>query len=195
MAAPRRRAQPTDTVVNAVGPSLSITKTHTNAFWRGQTNAKYTVTVSNAAASGPTSGTVTVTETVPSGMTLVSMAGTDWTCPTGGTTCTRSDALDGGASYPPITVTVNVASDAPSALTNQVSVSGGRSSGANASDATNINPPPSALRFVPITPCRVADTRKPNGDFGGPQIAAAAPAISPSPTAPAASPLRPKPTL
>ena len=27
-----------------------------------------------------------------------------------------------------------------------------------------------ALRFVPITPCRVADTRKPNGPFGGPQI-------------------------
>ena len=29
---------------------------------------------------------------------------------------------------------------------------------------------PSPLRFVPIAPCRVADTRKPNGPFGGPQI-------------------------
>src|ERR1017187_929206 len=27
-----------------------------------------------------------------------------------------------------------------------------------------------ALRFVPITPCRVADTRNPPGDFGGPSI-------------------------
>ena len=27
-----------------------------------------------------------------------------------------------------------------------------------------------ALRFVPITPCRVADTRNPTGDFGGPSI-------------------------
>ena len=30
---------------------------------------------------------------------------------------------------------------------------------------------PSALGFVPVTPCRVLDTRKPNGAFGGPFIA------------------------
>ena len=29
---------------------------------------------------------------------------------------------------------------------------------------------PSALRFVPVTPCRVVDTRLPDGDFGGPAI-------------------------
>src|SRR5437764_12623111 len=27
------------------------------------------------------------------------------------------------------------------------------------------------LRFVPVTPCRVADTRNPAGPFGGPAIA------------------------
>jgi hypothetical protein len=32
---------------------------------------------------------------------------------------------------------------------------------------TSIRP---ALRFVPVTPCRVADTRNPNGPFGGPAI-------------------------
>jgi hypothetical protein len=32
-------------------------------------------------------------------------------------------------------------------------------------------PAPEALRFVPITPCRVADTRDPNGPFGGPELA------------------------
>ena len=31
--------------------------------------------------------------------------------------------------------------------------------------------PPLALRFVPVTPCRVADTRGPAGPFGSPQIA------------------------
>ena len=31
---------------------------------------------------------------------------------------------------------------------------------------------PSALRFIPITPCRVVDTRNPNGPFGGPAIPA-----------------------
>jgi hypothetical protein len=31
-------------------------------------------------------------------------------------------------------------------------------------------PPPSAARFVPVTPCRVADTRNPTGPFGGPGL-------------------------
>src|ERR1019366_2275838 len=30
-----------------------------------------------------------------------------------------------------------------------------------------------SLRFVPITPCRIADTRNPNGPFGGPILGAA----------------------
>ena len=30
--------------------------------------------------------------------------------------------------------------------------------------------PATALRFVPVTPCRVVDTRNPNGEFGGPPI-------------------------
>ena len=54
----------------------------------------YTVTVTNALGAGATSGTVTVTESLPSGLTLVSMAGVGWTC--AGTCCTRSDALSGG---------------------------------------------------------------------------------------------------
>jgi trimeric autotransporter adhesin len=119
-------------------PSLTIAKAHTGNFAPGQSNAVYSVVVSNQAGAGPTSGTVTVTETVPLGMTLVSMAGTGWMCLPGGTTCTRSDELSGGSSYPPIAVTVNVASNAASQLTNQVSVSGGGSSTANTSDPTAV---------------------------------------------------------
>ncbi len=33
-----------------------------------------------------------------------------------------------------------------------------------------VNPVPSALQFVPVTPCRVVDTRNANGTFGGPAI-------------------------
>jgi hypothetical protein len=98
------------------------------------------VTVSNT-GTAPTSGKVTVTETVPSGLTLSSMAGTGWTCPgTGGaTTCDRSDALGSGASYPTITVTVSVGASASSPQVNQVNVSGGGSASANANDSTTIN--------------------------------------------------------
>ena len=119
-------------------PLFSVTKTHTGSFTQGQTGAAYTVTVSDAVGAGPTSGTVTLTETVPPGLTLVSMTGTGWACPQGGTTCTRNNVLNGGSSYPAVTVTVNVAASAASPATNQVSVSGGGSVSANASDATTI---------------------------------------------------------
>jgi hypothetical protein len=33
-------------------------------------------------------------------------------------------------------------------------------------------PPPAALRFVPVVPCRIADTRLANGAFGGPFLSA-----------------------
>jgi uncharacterized repeat protein (TIGR01451 family) len=48
-------------------PALSVTKAHSGVFAQGQSNAAYTVTVSNAGGAASTSGTVTVTETVPAG--------------------------------------------------------------------------------------------------------------------------------
>ena len=143
-------AQTTDSTTIIISPFLSIAKGHTGNFTQGQAGATYTVTVSNGAAAGPTSGTVTVTETVPSGMTLVSMAGAGWTCPSGGTTCTTSSVLNGGASYPPITVTVNVASNAGTPLSNSVSVSGGGSANNSYSDSTiiGIRPPQPVIALV-----------------------------------------------
>ena len=157
------------TVIIASAPVLSIGKAHTGNFTQGQNGATYSVTVANFGA-GPTSGTVTVAEMAPSGMTLVSMGGTGWTCPgSAANNCTRSDALSGGASYPAITVTVNVAASATSPQVNSVSVSGGGAATANTTDSTVITAAgPQALRFVPITPCRIVDTRNATGPFGGP---------------------------
>ena len=121
-------------------PALSVSETHSGNFTQGQTAATYTVVVSNQAGVSPTNGTVTVTEMAPSGLTLVSMAGTGWTCPSTGNTCTRSDALGPASSYPAITVTVNVAANASSPQVNQVNVSGGGSVTASATDSTAITP-------------------------------------------------------
>ena len=157
------------TVTSTASPALAVTSTHAGSFAQGQSGAAYTITVSNGASAAATNGTVTVTETVPSGLALAGMNGAGWSC--SGNTCTRADVLNGGSSYPPIAVTVNVAGNAPSQVTNQVSVSGGGSAEAQASDVTSINRAGglgSALRFVPVIPCRVADTRNPEGDFGGP---------------------------
>ena len=160
------------TITQPGGPVLTISKTHMGVFRLGQ-NGTYQVQVTNALNAAPTSGVVTVTDSVPYGMTLFSMSGSGWTCPgTAANNCNRSDVLNGGNSYPAITVTVNIAGNAPPALPNHVTVSGGGSGDASADDLTTINPP-AALQYVPITPCRIADTRiTPNGPFSGPSLAA-----------------------
>ena len=113
---------------------LGVTKTHVGRFTAPSAGADYTVTVSNAPNAGVTSGTVTVTENLPGGLSSASLSGSGWSC--SGNTCTRGDGLAGGSSYPAITVSVTVPSNAPSALTNQVTVSGGGSSAASANDVT-----------------------------------------------------------
>jgi uncharacterized repeat protein (TIGR01451 family) len=122
-------------------PSLTITSTHTGYFLEGQTNATYTLTVGNAAGAPSTSSTVavTVTETLPTGLSLESMTagtGSGWSCTDN--TCTNAGVLPGGSSFQPITVTVSVAANAPSSVTNTASASGGGSATAYASDKTVI---------------------------------------------------------
>ena len=126
----------------ATAADLTVTKTHAGRLTQGQTGATYTVTVRNS-GHGPTSGLVTVVDTLPSGLTATALSGTGWSCTVGTLTCTRSDALARGASYPAVTVTVNVASTAPASVTNQVTVSGGgetNTANDSASDATAITP-------------------------------------------------------
>ena len=120
---------------------LSIVKNHSGNFAQAQTGATYTVTVSNASGAPSTTGTVTVTEMAPAGLTLVSMnGGATWNC-TVLPTCTTNAVLNGGAAYPAIMVTVNVDANAPASVTNQVSVSGGNAATASHSDATTIIDP------------------------------------------------------
>ena len=115
---------------------LDVTLTNASNFTQGQTGAQYSVTVTNG-GSLPTSLPVTVTESLPAGLTLVSMAGTGWTCTVSTSSCTRSDVLGPNSAYPAITITVNVASNAPSTVTNQVLATTGVLQ-ATGLDATNI---------------------------------------------------------
>ncbi|HUI57792.1 MAG TPA: protease pro-enzyme activation domain-containing protein [Bryobacteraceae bacterium] len=119
-------------------PVLSVQSAHSGNFTPGSTGA-YTVTVNNAAMAGATTGVVTVTEMLPAALTLAGMSGSGWGC--SGNTCVRSDSLSGGASYPPITVTVNVSAAPPSQVTNQVAVSGGGAVTAGAGDLTLVTLP------------------------------------------------------
>jgi hypothetical protein len=165
---------------NTLAAALTITKTHVGNFRPGQQNAAYAIVVSNPAGAGVTNANqplVTVNETLPDSLTLVSMSGSGWSC--SGTGCSRTDALAAGASYPPITVTVNVASNAPAQVTNNVNVqwyAGASWVRSYGQDITNILPAPvltTALGFFPLTPCRMVDTRASQhktGAFGPPAL-------------------------
>jgi uncharacterized repeat protein (TIGR01451 family) len=120
-------------------PDLTIAKSHSGIWNLGAVGKTYALTVSNVGGIATDGSTVTVADTLPTGLTATAMAGSGWSCTLATLTCTRNDALANTASYPPITVTVNVANDAPSNLTNTATVSGGgetNTSNDSASDPT-----------------------------------------------------------
>lgn len=131
----------------AATSDLTITKTHTGNFVAGQTGATFTITVTNS-GTGPTSGVVTVADTLPAGLTATGFSGTGWACTLTPLQCTRNDALAASSSYPPLTLTVNVASNATSPQTNTATVSGGgegNTANDTATDAATITTPVPSL--------------------------------------------------
>jgi uncharacterized repeat protein (TIGR01451 family) len=110
--------------VGAAIADLTITKTHAASFMQGQTGATYTITVTNSGLT-PTTGTVTVVDTLPASLTATAMTGTGWACNVATLTCTTTTVEPAGASFPAITLTVNVAVNAAVTVTNSVTVSGG----------------------------------------------------------------------
>ncbi len=131
-------------------PDVTLTKTHAGTFTQGQSGATYTLAVKNS-GTGPTAGTVTVVDTVPAGLVPTAATGSGWgsgsnACAVSGATvtCTRSDALPAQATYPAITLSVNVASTAPASVTNSATVSGGGDSNAANNTATDVTPIESA---------------------------------------------------
>ncbi len=120
-------------------PVLITSSSHAGNFNHGQVGATYTLTAGNNGP-GATSGVVTLIDTLPPGLTATAIAGAGWNCTLATLTCTRSDALGVGQSYPTVTVTVNVAPNAPALVTNTVSFSGGGGVVAAALDPTAVTP-------------------------------------------------------
>lgn len=111
------------TTVNA--PQLTLAKTHVGNFTVG-VNGSYVLTPSNTGSS-PTTGTVTIVDTLPAGLTYLSATGTGWTCAAAAqvVTCTSTTAIAAGTAGNAITLTVGVAAAASPAVTNSARASGG----------------------------------------------------------------------
>ena len=106
---------------------LQMTKTATSGFQYDQNSAKtatYSLSVKN---NGPqsASGTITVSDTLPAGLTYVSGTGTGWSCSGAGSvvTCTNAGPVANGVTMSAIILTVTVGSSAVPSVTNSASVS------------------------------------------------------------------------
>jgi len=100
-------ATPTAPVARGAA-DLKISKTHVDdGSYVAGSPTSYTITVQNIGGLSM-SGTITVTDTLPAGMSYLSGTGTGWSCSaiTGGATCTNPGPLGAGASSV-ITLTVN----------------------------------------------------------------------------------------
>ncbi len=125
-----------------IASDLVIVKTHIGNFVRGSSGA-YSLNVSNVGLAA-SFGAVTVTDTLPDGLTPQSAIGAGWTCNTNAQTvsCTRSDALAINASFPSINLVVGIAQSAPASLVNSASVAGGaqvNQSNDSASDTVGVS--------------------------------------------------------
>jgi len=117
----------TDTVTILPAAVLAVQKSHTGTFTQGET-AQWNITVSNTATGGMTYGTITVSDTLPTGYTLNSYTSTgsaSWSCSgTSTVTCTTTGGIAGGADSV-INLTVNVPATSPVSVTNTAQAWGG----------------------------------------------------------------------
>ncbi|HJZ97192.1 MAG TPA: FG-GAP-like repeat-containing protein [Candidatus Solibacter sp.] len=108
-------------------PSLRVSLSGPETWVQYQPNLTYTISVSNDAGALPTSGSVSLQVRADRNgrVILSSLSGPGWNC--GESSCTRSDSLPPGGTYPPVTaILFPLASPGEKVLTTVV-VSGGES--------------------------------------------------------------------
>ena len=108
-------------IIAQVGSDLRIVKSHTSAFNIGNSGGTFSLRVSNSGSAAVGSTTLSVTDTLPAGLTYRSASGTGWTCSAAGqtVTCTYGNFnLAIGASLPVITLVVDVAASAAPSVSN-----------------------------------------------------------------------------
>jgi hypothetical protein len=156
---------PTEDDVNICGavaaqppPALSVAVSSTGSFVQGGT-AEWDVAVSNAAGTAATGGTVSMQDTLPAGYTLSSFGSTNigtWSCSGSGSqtaTCTATEPLAGGQSYPVIHLVANVPAGSPLSVTNTALAYGGgdpthSNVGTAASGSSSVNVTPVAANIA-----------------------------------------------
>src|SRR5580658_6175214 len=132
--------------------TVTATTESTDSFTQGQQGAQFTVNTKNT-GSGPTgdptsgSNPLKVIDALNSAFTFVGTGSEGWSCGVSGqtVTCTNDGAVAPGASYPALTLNINVsATSTPGQVTNAFNVAGGAGVTATSSntDTVTIVPAP-----------------------------------------------------
>ncbi len=136
-------------------PDLTLTKAAVgSSFVRGG-SASFTLTVNNI-GDGATSGSYTVSDVMPAGLTATAASGSGWSCTvaSGGVSvgCSRSAAIASGASAPAIQINTSIATNAANAaIQNSATVAGGNEiNTANNAGTASINLLSPATITVPV---------------------------------------------
>ncbi len=151
---PANGKQPTTIAVQGA-PDLVVAKNHGGSFTQGQIDALWTLVVTNA-GTAPTIAPVSLADALPAGVTATAISGAGWSCTLTPLGCSRSDMLQAGASWPPISLVVALDALIPAgAIVNTAQVSGGGESvttNNSATDAvvitTRVLSPPSVTKAV-----------------------------------------------
>ena len=149
---------------------LTVTKTKTAAgnFVLGVSTDTYTLTASNIGGVD-TTGTITVTDTLPAGLTLTTASGGtgwtiggNWTCTgaAGGSvvSCTRTAAIASTANVAVVIFPVTVAAAAAPSVTNTASIS-------NPNESTRLVGNNSSTLVTPVDAPDLVVTKSHNGNF------------------------------
>lgn len=128
---------------SVLAPDLTLTKTDDSggAWTVGQSPpGNYFLTPNNAGDEN-SSGTITVTDTMPTGITPVSASGTGWSCNivSATVTCTSTAVIAPGASGTTIDIQVDIGSAAEPSVSNTATLSGGGAPPYNAGDGVGVD--------------------------------------------------------
>ncbi|MEO7962459.1 MAG: hypothetical protein ABIT38_00960 [Gemmatimonadaceae bacterium] len=145
-------AQDPTNVFNTATPDLALSKLAVGSFAAGK-NASYSLTVTNV-GSASTTGTTTMTDVLPAGVTFVSATGSGWSCSAvaGTVTCTTTTIFTAGStSVVQLTVTLGASPTQTITNTGTVKTPGDNNPSNDSSTVTtsiNTPPPPVDLQII-----------------------------------------------
>lgn len=162
---------PYSVTIDIVAPP-AISQAFTPATVAPNTNSTLTINLSNPSGNDVALPAVGFTETLPPGLSITSnggvsqCGGTFTTTSPNGIALTGASLAVGGQCQFIVPVAVSSAGNYTATTSAVTSANGG--TGSTASATLTADPTLTGLSFVPVTPCRIADTRNPAGPFGGP---------------------------